>query len=89
MQLISDWRKWPKFWSVQLNLLAGGLLLFAEEIVHGIFSIWPLVPAEIRSAIDPDVIEYIGIACIFLAAIARAVKQRKLAEDKADAAATR
>lgn len=84
LKLIEDRKNWRKYWSVQLAVLGGVLLTLAEAAPGYLHQAWSVLPMEFQQAVPDSIIKYVGIACVFLSPIARAIKQEKLNHDKKD-----
>lgn len=80
LQLISNWRDWPRMWSVRLQIIAAALLGLLEVFPNAVLSAWAVLPAEIQSVIPPAIVQYIGFACLVAGIVARLIKQPQLAE---------
>jgi hypothetical protein len=80
MQLVPNWRQWPHWWSVRLQLAGTALLAAFEVFPDAIVSIWIALPSDVRAVVDPDFIRYVGYVVIVAGIIARVIKQPKLHE---------
>ena len=87
MQLIPNWRDAWRMTSVNLPAIGLGILTILEAAPDAILSIWAVLPIEVRASIDPDHIRYAGYAVIAIGVASRIIRQPRLAQDKADAAA--
>lgn len=78
MTLISNWRDCWRFWSVRLQVAGVFLLGFLEAFPDAAISIWAATPADIRSQIPADAIQWFGYAIIVAGIIARVIRQNSL-----------
>lgn len=89
MQLIPNWKDAWRMSSVNLPAIGLALLTIIEAAPDAILTAYIALPADVRALIDPEHVRYAGYALIAIGAVSRIVRQPKLAQDKADAAATR
>lgn len=78
MQLINDWRKSWKFWSIRLGLIGTALTSIFLAAPEAALYAWALLPDDIKSVLPPAFIKFSGIGILALSFIARLVKQTKL-----------
>ena len=78
MQLIEDWKKAYKFWSVRLGLLGTVIVSFFLAAPEAALYAWAALPQELKSVLPADVIKYSGVVILALSFFARVVKQRSL-----------
>src|SRR5690606_6626693 len=71
--LVPEWRLWWRLWSVRLPVLGGAILTFIEAFPDAFVSFWLAAPPDIRAAIDPETIRWIGIGLVFAGAFARVI----------------
>lgn len=82
LELIPDWRKGWRFWSVQLQMAGAAILAFLEVFPDVFLSLWLATPPDIRDAFDPETLRFVGIGFVLLGTVARFIKQRKLGEPR-------
>ena len=82
MKLIDDWKKAWRLWSVQLNVITIIILAILNDLPSHIIASWSLLPEEIKSQIDKEVIAYISMGLVLLNIISRLVSQTKATIDK-------
>lgn len=78
MKLVDDAKVWWKLWSIRLGALGTaltGLLIASPEAV--LFA-WNLLPQDLRAAIPPQYVPFIGVFIMGMSVVARLVKQEKL-----------
>ena len=78
LELIEDWRKFWRFWSVRLGIIGSaitGVLIAFPDVA---LSAWAMMPADLKSAIPERYMPLIGVGIFVASLIARAIKQTKL-----------
>lgn len=78
MQLIRDWRKAWKFWSIRLGLIGTALTSIFLASPEAALYAWALLPEDIKTHMPPEVVKYMGIAILAGSFVARIIKQPKL-----------
>lgn len=78
MQLINDWHRCHRFWSVRLSAVGAVLLTVAQEFPDALSHVWLIVPDEIRSEIPHSLVQWLGIAAVAAGIVARLIRQDKL-----------
>lgn len=78
MKLIDDWRKSWRFWSVRLGVLGtaitSALVAFPSAALHA----WAILPEELKAAVPPQHMPFIGVAVFGLSIVARLIRQDAL-----------
>ena len=82
MKLIDDWKKAWRLWSVQLNIITIIILAILNDLPSHIIASWSLLPEEIKSQIDKEVIAYVTMGLVILNILSRLVSQTKATIDK-------
>ena len=82
MKLIDDWKKAWRLWSVQLNIITIIILAILNDLPSHIIASWSLLPEEIKSQIDKEVIAYVSMGLVILNILSRLVSQTKATIDK-------
>lgn len=77
MKLIDDWKKAWRLWSVQLNIITIVILTILNDLPSHIIASWSLLPEELKSQIDKDVIAYVSIGLVVLNILSRLVSQTR------------
>ena len=75
VKLIDDWKKAWRLWSVQLNVITIIILAILNDLPSHIIASWSLLPEEIKSQIDKEVIAYISMGLVILNILSRLVSQ--------------
>lgn len=78
IELIPQWQKFLKFWSVQLGILGTfltGLLITTPEAA---LFIWNNLPQDLKDTIPPSWTALIGPIIFVLSIVARLITQQKL-----------
>lgn len=82
VELIEDWRKAHKLWSVRLSAAGAALLsaffAFPDAMVH----VWNMIPVELKAYIPAEYAKWIPVALIVSGVLARIVKQKGLRNDE-------
>lgn len=89
MQLIPEWRLGWRFWSVRLQALGAALLAFSLAAPDYAIQALAILPLDIRAGIAPELIQYVALGSVVAGIIARYIKQRRLAEQQPDQAASK
>jgi hypothetical protein len=80
LKLIPDWPKFYKLWSVRLtfagSIITSVLIAFPEAAI----SVWLTLPSDIRDALPPQFVPFLGVAIVLSSIFARVVQQPKLKE---------
>lgn len=85
MKLIPEWRVWWKLWSTWLQAAAAIFISYLTVAPDVAIQVWQFLPADLRSAIPPEYVQFISVGLIVLGIIARLVKQPKLAAEVKEA----
>jgi len=84
LELVEDWRKYWRFWSVQLaavgTVITGIFVAFPDAAL----SAWAILPHELKSSIPPQYMPLIGVVVFALSIVARLVKQKNLHKGPTD-----
>lgn len=87
IELIENWRKWYKLWSVRLvalgTVLAGWFIASPDAFLQ----VWMMLPQDLKDTLPPEVVKYIPIAILTAGTLARVVKQNKLPQVNTDESA--
>ena len=75
MQLISDWKKAWRFWSVQLAAVGALLTTALIALPDVAIGAWAVLPAEMKAAIPSEYMPLLGVAVFVLSMVARVIKQ--------------
>ena len=78
MKLVEDARNWSSWWSVRLSIVGGFVLTLLEVFPDVLSAILVSLPSEVRAALDPEHLKFIGICCVFASPVARVIRQNKL-----------
>jgi len=78
MQLIDDWKKAYKFWSVRLGVAGTVIVSIFLAAPEAALYAWAALPSELKSVLPSDVIKYSGVVILALSFFARVVKQHSL-----------
>lgn len=76
-ELIPDWRRAPRFFSVQGGTLGALALLIFVEFPDAALAVWGLMPHELRSVIPPEKMVYVSLIFLAFSIIGRLIKQEK------------
>lgn len=78
MKLIEGWRKFYKYWSIQLG--AAGVVVTSVLISSPTIAIeaWTALPSDLKSFIPPNYMPFIGVGIFVLSMIAKFIVQSKL-----------
>lgn len=82
MKLIDDWKKAWRLWSVQLNIITIIILTILNDLPSHIIASWSLLPEELKSQIDKEVIAYVTMGLVVINILSRLVSQTKATIDK-------
>lgn len=78
LELIEDWRKCWRFWSIRLGIVGSaitGVLIAFPDVA---LSAWAMMPGDLKAAIPERYMPLIGVVIFVASLIARAIKQTKL-----------
>ena len=78
LELIEDWRKCWRFWSIRLGIVGSaitGVLIAFPDVA---LSAWAMIPGDLKAAIPERYMPLIGVVIFVASLIARAIKQTKL-----------
>jgi hypothetical protein len=78
MTLIAEWRKFYKFWSIQLGVIGTAITGYLIASPEAALFAWGLMPADLKEAIPPQFTPLIGVFVFVASMLARLVKQKKL-----------
>lgn len=79
--MMSHWRQWWREWSTWLIGVGSSVVTFAPEVSEAILYAWSIIPLDIKSVFEPEVIRYVGYGITLLAIPAKFVKQKSLDRD--------
>lgn len=82
VKLIDDWKKAWRLWSVQLNIITIIILTILNDLPSHIIASWSLLPEELKSQIDKEVIAYVTMGLVVINILSRLVSQTKATIDK-------
>ena len=77
-ELIEDWRKCWRFWSVRLGVIGSAITAVLIAVPDVALSAWAMLPADLKAAIPERYMPLIGVGIFVASLIARAIKQTKL-----------
>ena len=77
-ELIEDWRKCWRFWSVRLGVMGSAITAVLIAFPDVALSAWAMLPADLKAAIPERYMPLIGVGIFVASLIARAIKQTKL-----------
>lgn len=89
MELIPDWKRSYKFWSVQLGLIGTVVTGFFLAAPEAALYAWAALPQELKSLLPPDILKWAGILILVLSFIARVIRQSKLERETNEARVNR
>ncbi len=78
MKFVEDWKDWPRWWSTYFELAAASFFSYLAAAPDAVIRIWLSLPEDIRAAIDPEYIQWAGIALIASGSFCKIVEQQKL-----------
>lgn len=78
MKLVSDWKQWPRWWSTFFEAAAAAFFTYITVVPDAIYQTWSALPADIKSSIDPQYIQWAGIALIVAGSISKIIDQPRL-----------
>lgn len=81
MQIINDWRKAWRFWSIRIGILGTCVASIFLAAPDAALYAWALLPDDIKSHLPPAFIKFSGVGILILSFIARLVRQPKLEVD--------
>mgnify|MGYP003460546226 FL=1 len=82
VKLIDDWKKAWRLWSVQLNIITIIILTILNDLPSHIIASWSLLPEELKSQIDKEVIAYVTMGLVVINILSRLVSQTNATIDK-------
>lgn len=77
-ELIEDWRKCWRFWSVRLSLLGSAILAAFFAYPDAMLHVWSLIPDDLKAHIPAKYAPFIPLSIIFAGVAARIFKQTNL-----------
>ena len=77
-ELIEDWRKCWRFWSVRLGVIGSAITAVLIAFPDVALSAWAMLPADLKAAIPERYMPLIGVGIFVASLIARVIKQTKL-----------
>lgn len=78
IELVDNWKKWHKFWSVRLGLMGAAITTGFLAAPDAAIQVWAVLPGEVKATFPPDFVKYFGIFLIAIGSFARIVKQNKV-----------
>lgn len=84
MQLIHNWRKAWRFWSVQLGLIGSAVVGVFILVPDAAVTMWAMLPAEFKKAIPAEYMPLIGVGLYVAGTVARVIKQKRLDDESPD-----
>lgn len=80
LQLIVEWKKVLRFWSVQLAIVGSALTALLIAVPDAAIYVWGMLPADLKALIPENYTPLIGVGVFALSVIARVIKQTKLSK---------
>ena len=77
-RFVSDWKNWPKWWSTWFELAATMFFGYVAAVPDAVLKMWALLPTDVRAAVDPQYIQFAGIALIAIGSFCKVVEQMRL-----------
>lgn len=81
LELVDNWKKWHKFWSVRLGLIGTAITAFFLAAPDAAIQVWAVMPDDIKATLPPEFVKYFGVFLMAAGSFARIVKQNKLHEE--------
>lgn len=78
LEAIDNKEDFFKFWSVRLGIVGTALTSFMIAFPDLVLHAWGVLPPELKSAIPPQYMPFIGVMVFVASIIARRIKQKKL-----------
>lgn len=78
MNLVHNWKTWPKRWSVQLGIVGATLTGWLIAAPDAAKAAWLMMPDDLRIAIPSKLTPLIGVVLFALSMLAQLIRQRKL-----------
>lgn len=78
MKLVEGWRKWYKFWSVQLGILGALIVSTLTANPTLALDLWGMMPQEFKSLIPPNYMPLIGVVIFFFSMVSKFIVQSNL-----------
>ena len=78
MQLIPEFKQAWKFATLWLQGAAYTFLTYVALFPDSALYVWNILPADVKSAMDPKYVALIGTALGVLAMVARVIKQKSI-----------
>lgn len=82
MKLIPEFKQSWKFASMWLQAAAYTFLTYIALSTDAALYVWNMLPADVKSSMDPKYVALIGTALGVLAMVARVVKQKSIKRDE-------
>jgi hypothetical protein len=82
LELIEEWKKAYRFWSVRLSLIGSAILSAFFAFPEAMIDVWNSIPGDLKTYFPAEWAKWIPIAIIIAGVLARLFKQKKLINDE-------